>query len=109
FKTCSLPISPPADNPTLRIPKNYVLAVDKVCYVGEGVAAVVAEDRYIARDALDLIRVEYEPLAVVSDPEKALAPSSPVIHSEWPDNVAFRSERKQGNLTKAFKDAEKIV
>ena len=102
-----LPVS--GGNETLRVPKHYVLAVDKVCYVGDGVAAVVAEDRYTARDALDLIRVEYEPLPVVTDPEKALAPGSPVIHSEWPDNVAFRSEQKQGNLTKAFKEAHKIV
>ena len=102
-----LPVS--GGNPTLRIPKHHVLAVDKVCYAGEGVAAVVAEDRYAARDALDLIRVEYEPLPVVSDPEKALAPGSPVIHSEWPDNVAFRSDLKHGNLTKAFKEADKIV
>jgi aerobic carbon-monoxide dehydrogenase large subunit len=103
----TLPVS--GGNKTLRVPKHYVLAVDKVCYVGEGVAAVVAEDRYTARDALDLIQVEYEPLPVVTDPEKALAPGSPVIHSEWPDNVAFRTDQKQGNLTKAFKEARKIV
>ncbi|HXV83037.1 MAG TPA: xanthine dehydrogenase family protein molybdopterin-binding subunit [Candidatus Binatia bacterium] len=103
----TLPVS--GGNETLRVPKHYVLAVDKVCYVGEGVAAVVAEDRYTARDALDLIRVEYEPLPVVSDPEKALALGAPVIHSEWPDNVAFRSEQKQGNLAEAFKEADKIV
>src|SRR5882724_7948094 len=103
----TLPVS--GGNETLRVPKHYVLAVDKVCYVGEGVAAVVAEDRYVARDALDLIQVEYEPLPVVADPEKALAPGSPVIHSEWSDNVAFRSEQKQGNLTKAFKEADKVV
>ena len=98
-----------ADNPTLRIPKHYVLAVDKVCYLGEGVAAVVAEDRYRARDALDLIHVEYEPLAVVTDPEQALAPGSPVIHSEWSDNVAFRWEQKQGDVEKAFQQAHKVV
>jgi carbon-monoxide dehydrogenase large subunit len=103
----TLPVS--GGNETLRVPKHYVLAIDKVCYVGEGVAVVVAEDRYIARDALDLIQAEYEPLPVVSDPEKALAPGAPVIHSEWPDNVAFRSDQKQGNLTKAFKEAHKIV
>jgi carbon-monoxide dehydrogenase large subunit len=103
----TLPVS--GGNKTLRVPKHYVLAVDKVCYVGEGVAAVVAEDRYTARDALDLIQVEYEPLPVVTDPEKALASGSPVIHSDWPDNVAFRSEQKQGDLTKAFKQADKIV
>lgn len=102
-----LPVS--GGNETLRVPQHHVLAIDKVCYVGEGVAAVVAEDRYTAQDALDLIRVEYEPLPVVSDPEQALAPGSPVIHSEWPDNVAFRSDLKHGNLTKAFKEAHKIV
>jgi carbon-monoxide dehydrogenase large subunit len=98
-----------ADNPTLRIPKHYVLAVDKVCYVGEGVAVVVAEDRYQARDALDLIDVEYEPLSVVIDAEKALAAGSPVIHSEWPDNLAFRWEQTQGDVEKAFRQADKVV
>jgi carbon-monoxide dehydrogenase large subunit len=98
-----------SENPTLRVPKRYVLAPDKVCFVGEGVAVVVAEDRYAARDALDLIHVDYEPLPVVSDPEKALAPGARVIHSEWPDNVAFRFSLKQGNLQRAFKDAYKIV
>lgn len=98
-----------SQNPTLRVPKRYVLAVDKVCFVGEGVAVVVAEDRYAARDALDLIEVDYEPLPVVSDPEKALAPGAPVIHPEWPDNVAFRFDLKQGNLAKAFKEAERVV
>src|SRR3990172_4476302 len=102
-----LPVS--GGNETLRVPQHHVLAIDKVCYVGEGVAAVAAEDRYTAQDALDLIRVEYEPLPVVSDPEKALAPGSPVIHSESPHNVAFRSDLKHGNLTKAFKEAHKIV
>ena len=98
-----------ADNPTLRIPNHYVLAVDKVCYVGEGVAAVVAEDRYTARDAADLIQVDYEPLAVVTDPQQALTSGSPVIHSEWPDNTAFRWEQTQGDLDKAFKQADRVV
>jgi len=98
-----------SQNPTLRVPKRYVLAGDKVCFVGEGVVVVVAEDRYAARDALDLIEVDYEPLPVVSDPEKALASGAPVIHPEWPDNVAFRFDLKQGNLAKAFKEAERVV
>jgi aerobic carbon-monoxide dehydrogenase large subunit len=98
-----------ADNPTLRIPKHYVLAVDKVRYVGEGVAAVVAEGRYRARDVIDLIGVEYEPLPAVMDPEKALAPGSPVIHSEWPDNLAFRWELAQGDVEKAFKRSDRVV
>ena len=98
-----------SENPTLRVPKRTVLAVDKVCFAGEGVAAVAAADRYIARDALDQIRVDYELLPVVSDPEKALAKESPVIHSGWPDNVAFRWQLKQGNVSQAFKHADKIV
>jgi carbon-monoxide dehydrogenase large subunit len=98
-----------ADNPSLRIPKHYVLAIDKVCYVGEGIAAVVAENRYTARDALDLIQVDYEPLAAVTDAEKALTPESPVLHSEWPDNTAFHWEQAQGDLDNAFKQADTIV
>lgn len=98
-----------SEDPTLRVPKHYVLAVDEVCFVGEGVAAVVAEDRYAARDALDLILVEYETLPVVSDPEKALEPGSPVVHSEWPDNVAFRWSHKQGNVNRSFQKAHTVV
>jgi carbon-monoxide dehydrogenase large subunit len=98
-----------SQNPTLRIPKHYVLAVERVCYAGEGVAVVVAEDRYAAADALLLIEVDYEPLAVVTDPELALTKESPVIHPEWPDNVAFRSNRSQGDLSAAFERADRIV
>src|SRR5262245_8389217 len=103
------PLPTTADNPSLRIPDHRVLAVDKVCYVGEGLAAVVAADLYSARDALDLIQVEYEPLPVVTDPEKALAPGSPVIHSQWADNKAFHWEQTQGDIDNTFKQADKIV
>jgi len=98
-----------AKNPTLRVPPHHVLAVEKVCFVGEGVVAVVAEDRYTAQDGMDLIQVDYDPLPVVTDAEKALTPASTVIHSQWPDNVAFRWGQKQGNIDKAFKDAYRIV
>jgi carbon-monoxide dehydrogenase large subunit len=98
-----------ADNPTLRIPPHRVLAADKVCYVGEGTAVVVAEDRYTARDALDLLQVDYEPLPVVTDPEKSLTAESPVIHSEWPDNLAFSWQQEQGDVARAFKQADRIV
>ena len=98
-----------SQNPSLRVPEHHVLAVEKVCFVGEGVAAVAATDRYTAEDALELVEVEYESLPVVSDPETALQPATPVIHSAWPDNVAFRWELKQGNLARAWKEAHKIV
>jgi len=98
-----------ADNPTLRIPKHRVLAVDKVCYVGEGVAVLVAQDRYTARDGADLIEVDYEPLPAVIDPEKSLSKGSPVIHAQWPDNIAFSWQQEQGDVAGAFKKADKIV
>jgi carbon-monoxide dehydrogenase large subunit len=103
----TLPVD--SQNPTLRIPKHYVLAFERVCYAGEGVTVVVAEDRTTAADALLLIEVDYEPLAVVTDPELALTKESPVIHPEWPDNVAFRSSRSHGDLTAAFDRADRIV
>ena len=98
-----------AANPTLRTPPHPVLAQDAVRYVGEPVAAVVAEDSYTARDALDLIEVDYEPLPAVSDLEKALQPGSPVVHSQWPDNQAFTFECGTGDMDKARAEADVII
>ena len=81
----------------LKVPDHPCLAVDKVCYVGEPVAAVVARDRYVARDAADLIEVDYEPLPAVVDPEKALAAGSPLIHEKLGDNVAFVAKLEGGD------------
>ena len=98
-----------AANPTLRTPPHPVLAQDAVRYVGEPVVAVVAEDSYTARDALDLIEVDYEPLPAVSDLEKALQPDSPVVHSQWPDNQAFTFECGTGDMDKARAEADVII
>src|SRR6266545_4205356 len=75
--------------PDSKIPNHTVLAGDRVYFVGHPVAVVVAADRYGARDALDLIEVDYEPLPVVSDPEAALSKNSPLTHSDLGTNVAF--------------------
>ncbi|MCL6636427.1 MAG: molybdopterin-dependent oxidoreductase [Alicyclobacillus sp.] len=84
------------------------LAVDKVRYVGDGVAMVVAENRYAARDALDLIRVEYEVLPAVTEQEAALQPGAPLVHDDAPGNVAFRW--RAGNATdEVFTQAEVVV
>jgi carbon-monoxide dehydrogenase large subunit len=98
-----------ADNPTLRIPDHHVLAIDKVCFVGDGVAVVVAEDRAKARDGVELIHVDYEPLPAINDAEKALAANSPVLHSQWPDNLTFSWQQEQGDVTGSFARAERIV
>ena len=68
--------------PTLSNDVQAVLATDKVRFQGQEVAFVVAEDRYSARDALELIDVEYEPLDPVIDVRKALDPSAPVIRDD---------------------------
>ncbi|GGN58447.1 carbon-monoxide dehydrogenase large subunit [Streptomyces albiflavescens] len=68
--------------PTLSYDKQAVLATDKVRFQGQEVAFVVAEDRYAARDALELIDVEYEPLPAVVDARRALDPDAPVIRDD---------------------------
>src|ERR1700735_1603455 len=68
--------------PTLSADTQAVLATDKVRFQGQEVAFVVAEDRYSARDALELIDVEYDPLPVVVDARKALDPLAPVIRDD---------------------------
>ena len=98
-----------AANPTLRTPPHPVLAQGEVRYVGEPVVAVVAEDSYTARDALDLIEVDYEPLPAVSDLEKALQPGSPLVHSQWDSNQAFTFECGTGDMDKARAEADVII
>jgi carbon-monoxide dehydrogenase large subunit len=68
--------------PTLAGDKQMVLADGKVLFQGQEVAFVVAEDRYIAADAIELIEVEYEELPVVTDPFKALEPGAPVLRED---------------------------
>ena len=98
-----------AANPTLRTPPHPVLAQGEVRYVGEPVVAVVAEDSYTARDALDLIEVDYDPLPAVSDLEKALQPGSPLVHSQWDSNQAFTFECGTGDMDKARAEADVII
>ncbi|WP_027891890.1 xanthine dehydrogenase family protein molybdopterin-binding subunit [Calidithermus chliarophilus] len=68
------------------------LAVGKVTHVGDGVALVVAEDRYTARDAVDLVEVEYEPLPAVVDARKATEPGAPLLHEVAPNNICMEWE-----------------
>ncbi|HUJ20894.1 MAG TPA: xanthine dehydrogenase family protein molybdopterin-binding subunit [Bryobacteraceae bacterium] len=103
------PVPCGASLPGLRVPAHSVLASDRVYFVGHPVAVVVATDRYVAADALDLIEVDYEPLPAVTDPEKAIAPGAPAVHPEWPDNVAFTYHQEGGDPEKAFQEAEVVV
>jgi carbon-monoxide dehydrogenase large subunit len=74
------------------------LASNKVRYVGEAVVAVIAEDRYLAEDALELIDIEYAPLAAVTDPELAASGEAPLIHDEAGTNVLIAREFSKGDV-----------
>ncbi len=78
------------------------LASDAVRYVGEPVALVVAESRYLAEDACDLIEVAYEPLPAVASVEEAVRPGSPLVHEDIGTNVCARYTQQTGDVDDAF-------
>jgi CO/xanthine dehydrogenase Mo-binding subunit len=86
-----------------------VLAHEKVRYVGEGVVAIVAESRYLAEDAASLVLVDYEELPPIVDPEKALAPDSPLVHDALGTNVAYERTFQFGDVDAAFAAADVVV
>ncbi|MFB3737343.1 MAG: xanthine dehydrogenase family protein molybdopterin-binding subunit [Candidatus Velamenicoccus archaeovorus] len=92
--------------PELKSCPMPVLAEGRVLWVGQPVAAVVATDRALAEDALELVEVDYEPLPVVTDPERALEPDAPVLHPELGDNVQTRFRVSVGDVEGAFAGAE---
>jgi carbon-monoxide dehydrogenase large subunit len=93
----------------VRTADQYPLARDRVRYVGEPVAVVVAESRYAAEDALDLLRVEYDPLPAVVDAEAGLAAGAPLVHEAWGDNVAVAFRHAIGDVDAAFAAAPVVV
>ncbi len=103
------PVPCMASLPNMKPAQRQLLAINKVRFVGEPVAVVVAENKYIARDAADLIEIDYEPLPAVVDPEKAMQPSSPRLYDEFSDNIAFNFGFESGNTEEAFKKADVIV
>ena len=99
--------------PTLSRDVQAVLATDKVRFQGQEIAFVVAEDRYAARDALELINVDYEPLPAVIDAERALDPGAPVVRDDVPgkaDNHIFDwAAGDQAAADAAFAAADVVV
>lgn len=96
-------------NADLKTPPHPAIAVDRVRYVGDAVAVVVAEDRYAARDAADLVHVEYETLPAVVNAEEAARPGAPQLHAEAPQNVAFRWKVAGGDVEAAFRQADTVI
>jgi carbon-monoxide dehydrogenase large subunit len=95
--------------PGLRSPAVHCLVTDKVRYVGDPIAIVVAEDRYVAEDAVELIEEDIEFLEPVVTYEDALDPTKPPIFDEYDDNVAYTSERMLGDVDTAFAKADMVV
>jgi carbon-monoxide dehydrogenase large subunit len=101
--------------PVLNLPKGQrqssypILPADKVLYVGQPIAAVVAESCYVAEDALERLRVTYEPLPAVTDVDEALADGAPRLYDGWPDNVVSGREIKVGDPERFFAAAHTIV
>jgi carbon-monoxide dehydrogenase large subunit len=95
--------------PDLKIPPQPTLAIQKVLYVGQPVAVVVAQEPEAAADALGQITVEYEPLPAVTDMEAALAPGAPILHEELGTNQASYFKLAAGDVEKAFAEADVVV
>ena len=93
----------------LKTPAHPAIAKDKVRYVGDAVAVVVAETRYQAEDALEHIAVDYEPLGVVVNPKAAAQDGAPQLHDDVPNNIAFTWAVAGGDADAAFRDAAVTV
>ena len=93
----------------IRTPDHWPLTPDKARYAGDGVAVVVAETRVAAKDAAELVEVDYEPLPAVTDVEAALAEDAPLVHDEYPTNACYEWRHANGDVDRAFAEAALTV
>jgi CO/xanthine dehydrogenase Mo-binding subunit len=89
--------------------KDFSLAVGKVRYVGEPVVAVVAETRELARDASELVEVDYEPLPALVDARRAQDPDAPVLHDDADGNLMWTGLYSWGDFDAALAEADRVV
>ncbi|MGZ5837222.1 MAG: xanthine dehydrogenase family protein molybdopterin-binding subunit [Xanthobacteraceae bacterium] len=93
----------------LKSAPQHAIAIDRVCWQGEAVAAVVATSRALAEDAAEAILVEYEELEAVTDMRTALDPETPVIHPLLGDNLAFERIHEAGQVDQAFAASDAVA
>jgi carbon-monoxide dehydrogenase large subunit len=93
----------------LKSAPQHAIAVDRACWQGEAVAAVVALTRAAAEDAAELVTVDYEVLEPATDMEMALDPATPVIHPDLGDNLAFERLLDVGEVDKALAEADAVL
>jgi carbon-monoxide dehydrogenase large subunit len=102
----NIPIAVPLGHITEGMGVRGPLAEGKVRFYGDPVAVVIADDRYTARDARDLIEVEYEPLPAAIDLEKAMQPDAPILYEEFGTNVAFGMHPSTEDIDKIFEQTK---
>jgi aerobic carbon-monoxide dehydrogenase large subunit len=100
---------PPIEDLVFNARTRTPLAKDRVHHVGEPVALVLAESRYLAEDAAGDVMVEYQELPAVTDLEKAMEESSPLVHEDVPRNIAAKAPQSKGDYPKAAKSAFKVI
>jgi carbon-monoxide dehydrogenase large subunit len=93
----------------LKSAPQHAIAVERACWQGEAVCAVVARTRALAEDAVELVEVAYEPLPPVTDAETALDATTPVIHATLGDNLCFERRLDAGEVDEAFAESDAVV
>src|SRR3954470_11468049 len=114
FQRLTTPVQPGAATgmnqlPNMKPPTFYALATDKVRYVGDPIALVIAESRYIAEDALELIVEDIDPLDPIVTYADALDAAKPPLFDDVGDNVYMTAELGFGDVDSAFADADRVV
>ena len=110
---CAWPIGrrsfpePTTEDP--RMPDHFPLATDKARHLGDGVAVVVADSRAAAKDGVEAVEVDYEPLEVVVDIEDALREGAPRVHDQFEDNQAYTWTLANGDVDRIFAEAPLVV
>lgn len=96
-------------NAAIKTPRTQVaLARDEVCYVGQTIAVVIADSRYLAEDAAAAVAIDYEPLPAVSDARDAVKPGAQRVHSDLPANIAAFVPMSYGDVEAAFETAPHV-
>ena len=93
----------------LKSAPQHAIAIDRACWQGEAVAAIVATSRAVAEDATEIVSVEYRELDAVTDMRTALDRQTPVIHPSLGDNLAFERNLDTGAVDQAFADSDEVI
>jgi carbon-monoxide dehydrogenase large subunit len=93
----------------IKLPPHWPLARDKARYAGDGVAVVLADSRALAKDAAELVEVDYEPLPAVTGLEAALAPGAPLVHDDLDSNECYVWTLSTGEVDTLFAEADVTV